>query len=163
MKDNYFRHCKQFSGSNFGEVVLHDYTLIYVKFHTPPVTYFQLYSCSNYVLCNSLIYTGLIVCRFTCYACIVKKTVLSLLGTLSLLFCWISLLTYDFAHLLWQGHQYETVSGFVCEAFGYIPRTGESIKVVLEKDSQEEDNEYKETDSERRETKKSQIFKLEVC
>ena len=115
------------------------------------------------MLCNSLIYTGLIVCRFTCYACIVKKTVLSLLGTLSLLFCWISLLTYDFAHLLWQGHQYETVSGFVCEAFGYIPRTGESIKVVLEKDSQEEDNEYKETDSERRETKKSQIFKLEVC
>ncbi|XP_019175592.1 PREDICTED: DUF21 domain-containing protein At1g55930, chloroplastic-like [Ipomoea nil] len=30
-----------------------------------------------------------------------------------------------------EDHQYETVSSFVCEAFGYIPRTGESIKVIL--------------------------------
>ncbi|KAJ0103187.1 hypothetical protein Patl1_04062 [Pistacia atlantica] len=36
------------------------------------------------------------------------------------------------------GHQYETVSGFICEVFGYIPRTGESMKVALEKENQEE-------------------------
>ncbi|GKV38379.1 hypothetical protein SLEP1_g46294 [Rubroshorea leprosula] len=30
-----------------------------------------------------------------------------------------------------EEHQYETVSGFVCEVFGYIPRADESIKVVL--------------------------------
>jgi len=35
-------------------------------------------------------------------------------------------------------HHYETVSGFVCEAFGYIPRTGESTKVVLRKADFEE-------------------------
>ncbi|XWS53980.1 hypothetical protein CRYUN_Cryun10bG0047900 [Craigia yunnanensis] len=39
-----------------------------------------------------------------------------------------------------EEHQYETVSGFVCEAFGYIPRTGESIKVVLEKENEEDDD-----------------------
>ncbi|KAJ9153888.1 hypothetical protein P3X46_027276 [Hevea brasiliensis] len=44
--------------------------------------------------------------------------------------------------------QYETVSGFVCEAFGYIPRTGESIKVILEKGNQEEDDEQTEGKSE---------------
>ncbi|XP_022139452.1 DUF21 domain-containing protein At1g55930, chloroplastic-like [Momordica charantia] len=38
-----------------------------------------------------------------------------------------------------EGHQYETVSGFVCEAFGYIPRTGETVKVVLEKEDEEEE------------------------
>ncbi|XVF03685.1 hypothetical protein REPUB_Repub05bG0014800 [Reevesia pubescens] len=45
-----------------------------------------------------------------------------------------------------EEHQYETVSGFVCEAFGYIPRTGESIKVVLEKENEEEDNEIPKLD-----------------
>ncbi|KAF2313536.1 hypothetical protein GH714_011546 [Hevea brasiliensis] len=44
--------------------------------------------------------------------------------------------------------QYETVSGFICEAFGYIPRTGESIKVILEKGNQEEDDEQTEGKSE---------------
>uniref|UniRef100_A0A803LQ35 Uncharacterized protein n=1 Tax=Chenopodium quinoa TaxID=63459 RepID=A0A803LQ35_CHEQI len=62
-----------------------------------------------------------------------------------------------------EDHQYETVSGFICEAFGYIPRTGESMKVVLERDNQEEDDKYEEDESERREKKeKSQIFKLEI-
>lgn len=64
-----------------------------------------------------------------------------------------------------QGHQYETVSGFVCEAFGYIPRTGESIKVVLEKENQEEEDEYAEGESERKDHKEKethQEFKLEV-
>lgn len=62
-----------------------------------------------------------------------------------------------------QGHQYETVSGFICEAFGYIPRTGETIKVVLEKASREEHEEYTEADSDRKDEKEThQIFKLEV-
>ncbi|KAH9617830.1 hypothetical protein KSS87_023627 [Heliosperma pusillum] len=62
-----------------------------------------------------------------------------------------------------EDHQYETVSGFICEAFGYIPRTGESMKVVVERDTQEEDDEYTEVESERREHKeKVQIFKLEI-
>ncbi|GKV49143.1 hypothetical protein SLEP1_g55909 [Rubroshorea leprosula] len=29
-----------------------------------------------------------------------------------------------------EEHQYETVSGFVCEVFGYIPRADESIKIL---------------------------------
>lgn len=62
-----------------------------------------------------------------------------------------------------EGHQYETVSGFVCEAFGYIPRTGESMKVVLERDNEEEEDKYKEEESGRQENKeKSQIFKVEI-
>ncbi|KAF8410840.1 hypothetical protein HHK36_003377 [Tetracentron sinense] len=62
-----------------------------------------------------------------------------------------------------DGHQYETVSGFICEAFGYIPRTGESIKVVLEKAIQEENDEYNEAESDRQDQKeKHQIFKLEI-
>lgn len=60
-----------------------------------------------------------------------------------------------------EGHQYETVSGFICEVFGYIPRTGESIKVVLE--NQEENEEYTEQESDRQEQKEKQhIFKLEI-
>lgn len=64
-----------------------------------------------------------------------------------------------------QGHQYETVSGFVCEAFGYIPRTGETIKVVLEREKQEDHHvDYDVPESERQdENEKTQIFKLEVC
>ncbi|KAL9229999.1 hypothetical protein vseg_005403 [Gypsophila vaccaria] len=62
-----------------------------------------------------------------------------------------------------EGHQYETVSGFICEAFGYIPRTGESMKIVLERDNEEEDDEFTEADSMRREIKeKFQYFKLEI-
>lgn len=64
-----------------------------------------------------------------------------------------------FTYML-QGHQYETVSGFICEAFGYIPRTGESIKVVLEKENEEENDESKSDNQDPKE--KHQIFKLEV-
>ncbi|PWA67113.1 CBS domain-containing protein / transporter associated domain-containing protein [Artemisia annua] len=62
-----------------------------------------------------------------------------------------------------EGHQYETVSGFVCEAFGYIPKTGESIKVVLEKE--EDHDEYTEEDGDRqnpKEKEKNQVFKIEI-
>nr|XP_043619460.1 putative DUF21 domain-containing protein At3g13070, chloroplastic [Erigeron canadensis] len=62
-----------------------------------------------------------------------------------------------------EGHQYETVSGFVCEAFGYIPRTGESIKVVLEKE--EDHDEYTEDDGDRqnyKEKEKNQVFQIEI-
>ncbi|XAR67382.1 hypothetical protein NMG60_11002115 [Bertholletia excelsa] len=62
-----------------------------------------------------------------------------------------------------EGHQYETVSGFICEAFGYIPRTGETIKVILEKANEEEDDEYTEAESDCHDEKeKHQIFKLEI-
>ncbi|CAH9107839.1 unnamed protein product [Cuscuta epithymum] len=62
-----------------------------------------------------------------------------------------------------EDHQYETVSGFVCEAFGYIPRTGESIKVVLEKSNREEHDDYTRTESEQGDqNEKSQIYKLEI-
>ncbi|XVF70820.1 hypothetical protein PTKIN_Ptkin11bG0192500 [Pterospermum kingtungense] len=62
-----------------------------------------------------------------------------------------------------EEHQYETVSGFVCEAFGYIPRTGESIKVVLEKDNEEEDDENSESGSDRQDLKeRHQIYELEI-
>ncbi|XP_073150420.1 putative DUF21 domain-containing protein At3g13070, chloroplastic isoform X2 [Henckelia pumila] len=62
-----------------------------------------------------------------------------------------------------EGHQYETVSGFVCEAFGYIPRTGETIQVMLERANQEEQGDYSVTESDRQdENKKSQLFKLEI-
>ncbi|MBA0705674.1 hypothetical protein Golax_017853, partial [Gossypium laxum] len=61
-----------------------------------------------------------------------------------------------------EEHQYETVSGFVCEAFGYIPRTGESIKVVLEKGNEEEDDENAEAGSDQQDMKeRHQIYKLE--
>ncbi|KAG6689932.1 hypothetical protein I3842_11G197900 [Carya illinoinensis] len=59
-----------------------------------------------------------------------------------------------------EGYQYETVSGFVCEAFGYIPRTGERIKVVLAKANQEENDESKSDNQDEKE--KHQIFKLEI-
>lgn len=53
------------------------------------------------------------------------------------------------------------MSGFICEAFGYIPRTGESIKVFLEKENEEEQNEESKPDhSDQKE--KHQLFKLEV-
>jgi CBS domain containing-hemolysin-like protein len=62
-----------------------------------------------------------------------------------------------------EGHQYETVSGFVCEAFGYIPKTGESVTVVLEKENWEENDEQDEGKHERQDQKeKHQIYRLEV-
>ncbi|PIM98436.1 putative membrane protein [Handroanthus impetiginosus] len=62
-----------------------------------------------------------------------------------------------------EGHQYETVSGFVCEAFGYIPRTGETIKVVLERENREDHVDYNGGESDRKEeNEKIQIFKLEI-
>lgn len=62
--------------------------------------------------------------------------------------------------LFFQGHQYETVSGFVCEAFGYIPRTGESIKIVLERDDEDDEDDSNGDHQEPKE--KKHIFKLEV-
>ncbi|KAH1211368.1 DUF21 domain-containing protein, chloroplastic [Glycine max] len=59
-----------------------------------------------------------------------------------------------------EGHQYETVSGFVCEAFGYIPRTGECIKVVLEREDEDDNNESNADQQDQKE--KNQIFKLEI-
>ncbi|XP_073309038.1 DUF21 domain-containing protein At1g55930, chloroplastic-like [Primulina huaijiensis] len=62
-----------------------------------------------------------------------------------------------------EGHQYETVSGFVCEAFGYIPRTCETINVILKRANREEHGEYDASESDRQdENQKSQIFKLEI-
>ncbi|BBH02134.1 CBS domain-containing protein / transporter associated domain-containing protein [Prunus dulcis] len=65
-----------------------------------------------------------------------------------------------------EGHQYETVSGFICEAFGYIPRTGESIKVVLEKEIEEEIDESNSDNQDKKDKKdkkeKHQIFKIEI-
>lgn len=64
---------------------------------------------------------------------------------------------------LLQGQQYETVSGFVCESFGYIPRSGESIKVVLKDANREENSEYSETGSDHQDQmEKNQIYKLVV-
>lgn len=70
--------------------------------------------------------------------------------------------TLMFVFITIQGHQYETVSGFVCEAFGYIPRTGETIKVVLERQSEEEHDDYNGESDRADQNGKSQIFKLEV-
>lgn len=51
----------------------------------------------------------------------------------------------------------------MCEAFGYIPKTGESVKVVLEKENWEEDGEEEEGKQERQEQKeKHQIYRVEV-
>ncbi|XP_047337577.1 putative DUF21 domain-containing protein At3g13070, chloroplastic [Impatiens glandulifera] len=62
-----------------------------------------------------------------------------------------------------EGHQYETVSGFICEAFGYIPRTGETVKVVLEKANRKEHGEFTEGESDRQDQEeKHQILKLEI-
>lgn len=51
------------------------------------------------------------------------------------------------------------MSGFVCEAFGYIPRTGESVKVVLEKEDEEEDESNTENKNQK---KRNLIFNIEV-
>nr|KAJ0208010.1 hypothetical protein LSAT_V11C500281750 [Lactuca sativa] len=57
------------------------------------------------------------------------------------------------------------LGGFVCGAFGYIPRTGESIKLVLDKE--EEHDEYNTKDDQnqnqnQREKKKKQVFQIEA-
>uniref|UniRef100_B9I147 Transporter-associated domain-containing protein n=1 Tax=Populus trichocarpa TaxID=3694 RepID=B9I147_POPTR len=62
-----------------------------------------------------------------------------------------------------EGHQYKTVSGFVCEVFGYIPRTVETIKVILEKETLEDEDVHTEGKFDIQEVKeKHQIYKLEV-
>ncbi|XP_013668257.1 putative DUF21 domain-containing protein At3g13070, chloroplastic [Brassica napus] len=63
-----------------------------------------------------------------------------------------------------EGIQYETVSGFVCEAFGYIPKTGESVKVVLEKENWEEDGEEEEGNKQEKQEQKEkhQIYRVEI-
>lgn len=72
-------------------------------------------------------------------------------------------LSEDLDIILPEAHQYETVSGFICETFGYIPRTGESIRVVLEKAKREETNDYSEAETERHDQKNThQIFRLEI-
>lgn len=63
-----------------------------------------------------------------------------------------------------QGHQYERVSGFVCESFGYIPMSGESIKVVLKTANLQVNSEYADTESDHQDQKEThQIYKLVVC
>jgi hypothetical protein len=59
-----------------------------------------------------------------------------------------------------QGHQYETVSGFVCESFGYIPEEGAKMLVILEKDYREE-NEDEESDGQD-DQEKTQAYELAV-
>ncbi|KAI3786398.1 hypothetical protein L1987_40043 [Smallanthus sonchifolius] len=72
-------------------------------------------------------------------------------------------LSEDLDIMLPEDHQYETVSGFICEAFGYIPRTVESIKVVLKRANEEDnDDENKQkTDGQDRKDR-SQTFKLGI-
>ncbi|TKY46993.1 DUF21 domain-containing protein [Spatholobus suberectus] len=61
-----------------------------------------------------------------------------------------------------KGHQYETVSGFVCEIFGYIPKTDESIQPVLEKKN-EDDNDASNADhNNQKETFKLKVIKLSL-
>ncbi|KAL6637337.1 hypothetical protein ACP70R_024909 [Stipagrostis hirtigluma subsp. patula] len=62
-----------------------------------------------------------------------------------------------------EGHQYETVSGFVCESFGYIPEEGGKMLVILEKDYREENDEYQEEGSDRQDDReKTQAYELEI-
>lgn len=71
----------------------------------------------------------------------------------------------DLDIILPDDHQYETVSGFICEAFGYIPRTGESIKVVLKKANEDEDDgddESKQETDGQDQKDRSQTFKLGI-
>eukprot|EP00252_Welwitschia_mirabilis_P022246 TRINITY_DN5976_c0_g2_i1.p1 TRINITY_DN5976_c0_g2~~TRINITY_DN5976_c0_g2_i1.p1 ORF type:complete len:762 (+),score=150.73 TRINITY_DN5976_c0_g2_i1:161-2446(+) len=58
---------------------------------------------------------------------------------------------------------YETVSGYICEAFGYIPRTGESMSVALQKEPDDNNNGFKEEDDHHEEQRaKYQKYKLEI-
>ncbi|CAA6657288.1 unnamed protein product [Spirodela intermedia] len=61
-----------------------------------------------------------------------------------------------------EGHQYETVSGFICETYGCIPNTGDKIQVVLERTEREENDDYAKNESDQQdEREKSQTFELE--
>ncbi|WOH02628.1 hypothetical protein DCAR_0522017 [Daucus carota subsp. sativus] len=69
----------------------------------------------------------------------------------------------DLDIVLPEAHQYETVSGFICEAFGYIPKTGDSINIELEKAKREKNSDYSEEESELHDEKIThQAFKLEI-
>ncbi|MCO5612393.1 hypothetical protein L7F22_066660 [Adiantum nelumboides] len=57
-------------------------------------------------------------------------------------------------------YHYETVSGFVCEAFGYIPRTGESINVILR--NAEEEGPEGDSDNPEDRKEKFQKYRLEI-
>eukprot|EP00249_Psilotum_nudum_P021005 c27930_g1_i1 orf=308-2929(+) len=61
-------------------------------------------------------------------------------------------------------YHYETVSGFVCETFGYIPRTGENIIVMLEKSDPEDGSDFREGEADYQEDHKEkyQRYRLEV-
>uniref|UniRef100_A0A1D1YQI3 DUF21 domain-containing protein At1g55930, chloroplastic n=2 Tax=Anthurium amnicola TaxID=1678845 RepID=A0A1D1YQI3_9ARAE len=62
-----------------------------------------------------------------------------------------------------EGHQYETVSGFICEAYGCIPNEGDKVQVVLEKVVREENDEYTSNESDHPdESEKHQTFELEI-
>ncbi|XP_057433044.1 DUF21 domain-containing protein At1g55930, chloroplastic-like [Lotus japonicus] len=56
-----------------------------------------------------------------------------------------------------KDHQYETVSGFVCENLGYIPKIGEIIEVALERKN-EDDNDAPNADHQ----DQKETFKLEI-
>ncbi|KAL2629259.1 hypothetical protein R1flu_013945 [Riccia fluitans] len=60
-------------------------------------------------------------------------------------------------------YRYETVSGFVCEAFGYIPRTGESIHVALRKADIEDNQDRRDGEGDFQEKReKTQKYRLEI-
>ncbi|KAK8969580.1 putative DUF21 domain-containing protein [Platanthera guangdongensis] len=66
-----------------------------------------------------------------------------------------------------EGHQYETVSGFICESFGNIPEEGQKTFVVLEKANHEDNEEYNESESDHhdekeKEKEKFQTFEIEI-
>ncbi|WVZ59769.1 hypothetical protein U9M48_009868 [Paspalum notatum var. saurae] len=62
-----------------------------------------------------------------------------------------------------EGHQYETVSGFVCASFGYIPEEGGKMLVILEKDYREGNGEFQEEGSDRQDDReKTQAYELEI-
>ncbi|KAI3695377.1 hypothetical protein L1987_78374 [Smallanthus sonchifolius] len=72
-------------------------------------------------------------------------------------------LSEDLDIVLPEDHQYETVSGFICEAFGYIPRTGESIKVVLKRANEEDNDDENKQETDGQDLKDgSQTFKLGI-
>ncbi|KAL3687311.1 hypothetical protein R1sor_013620 [Riccia sorocarpa] len=60
-------------------------------------------------------------------------------------------------------YRYETVSGFVCEAFGYIPRTGDSINLTLRKADAEDNQDRRDGEADIQEKReKIQKFRLEI-
>ncbi|XP_048532345.1 DUF21 domain-containing protein At1g55930, chloroplastic-like [Triticum urartu] len=62
-----------------------------------------------------------------------------------------------------EGHQYETVSGFVCESFGYIPEEGGKMLVILERDKSEENGEYQDEGSDHQDEREAtQAYELEI-